>query len=86
LYEEEEEKKESLLYVRRKLDSRSVLIHFLSFYDFALYIDGEREIRMSKSVQSNDTLLYISNIGICIRFKYRVENRKRREEKERAGE
>ena len=31
---------------------------------------------MSKSVQSNDTLLYISNIGICIRFKYRVENRK----------
>jgi len=33
---------------------------------------------MSENVQSNDTLLYISNVGIYICFKYRVKKRKER--------
>jgi cytochrome bd-type quinol oxidase subunit 2 len=74
-------RKERELYVRRKLDSRSVFIHFF-FFTFSLYTQIRIEW-MSKSVQSNDTVLYISNVRVCIRFKYRVKKKKRRRERER---
>ena len=87
-------RKESLLDVRRKLDSRSVSSRFLSFFFPSPFIRfcftrRSKQEWMHRSVQSNNTLLYISNVGVFIRFEHRVKKRERKNthtQRERAGE